>query len=293
MSPVSIFWDPRGFELDSLGKKKLRGVTDGDTPIVSVSIRMLSIDTPEKKYYGDLSKYDAQLAQLAAWMNAGSAPINSDLAAYLHPKLATGKAGSLQKKQGEAATKMFQYLLDKRLIKPNGKKRDLFLKAADEHFDHYGRLLAYLAPYYTKKELASLPPKKRATFNLLMVESGWAATFPIYPSVPKHMDLVLLQKEAQKALTGKKGAWADSKMLTGYEFRMCVRLYNVAKKLVAGKSLSSKERYGWIERFCVDMTTREVFYPQSYYKVKSFNRIFIWPEDVQEAVGRMNLLPPK
>jgi len=105
------------------------------------------------------------------------------------------------------------------------------------------------------------------------------------------MDLVLLQKEAQKALTGKKGAWSDSKMLTGYEFRMCVRLHNVTKKLVAGKSLSSKERYGWVERFCVDMTTREVFYPQSYHKVKPYNRIFTWPDDVQEAVGRMNLLP--
>ena len=80
-------------------------------------------------------------------------------------------------------------------------------------------------------------------------------------------------------------------MLTGYEFRMCVKLYDVTKKLVAGKKLSTKERSGWISRYCVDITTREILYPQNYHKVSPYNRIFIWPEDVAEAVGRMNLLP--
>ena len=45
MSQVKIFWDPRGFELDELGTKKYLDATDGDTPYVSISIRMLSIDT--------------------------------------------------------------------------------------------------------------------------------------------------------------------------------------------------------------------------------------------------------
>jgi len=39
------------------------------------------------------------------------------------------------------------------------------------------------------------------------------------------------------------------------------------------------------------MTTREIFEPQDYYKVLPYNRIFIWPEDVTEAVGKMNLVP--
>lgn len=39
------------------------------------------------------------------------------------------------------------------------------------------------------------------------------------------------------------------------------------------------------------MTTREIFDPQNYHKVAPYNRIFIWPKDVAEAVGRMNLLP--
>ena len=53
MTQPAIFWDPSGFELDSLGAKKYLRATDGDTPYVSVSIRMLSIDTPEVHYPGN------------------------------------------------------------------------------------------------------------------------------------------------------------------------------------------------------------------------------------------------
>lgn len=296
MSKVKIFWDPRGFELDSLGKKRYLNATDGDTPYVSTPIRMLSIDTPEVHYpgYQKPSLHDAKLAQLADWIKAGNAPINSELAEYLHPRLATGSAGTLQENQGISATETFKKLLDEKLITPNKRtKRRVFLRATDQPFDHYGRLLAYMAPSYSVKELASMSLKDRATFNLLMVESGWAASFPIYPSIPKHLDLVMLQEGAKDAFDNKKGAWADPLMLTGYEFRMCVRLYDITSKLLAGKKLSSKERYGWITRFCVDMTTREIFFPQDYHKVSPHNRIFIWPEDVGEAVGKINLLLPE
>ena len=53
MSKLKIFWDPKGFELDTLGKKKYLKATDGDTPYVSTPIRMLSIDTPEVHYPGN------------------------------------------------------------------------------------------------------------------------------------------------------------------------------------------------------------------------------------------------
>jgi len=293
MSQVKIFWDPRGFELDALGTKEYLKVTDGDTPYVSVSIRMLSIDTPEVHYPGRQkpSKHDAKLAQLADWIKAGKAPVSSGLAKHLHPKLSTGTAGTLQESQGESATAKLQELLEEKLTRPSGSKRRVFLQAADQRFDQYGRLLAYMAPHYSAKERESMSRKERATFNLLMVESGWAAPFPIYPSIPRYVDLVMLQEAAKDAYDNKRGAWADPMTLTGYEFRMCVRLYGVTKKLVGGQSLSSEERYGWGARFCVDMTTREIFYPQSYYNVAPYNRIFIWPEDVAEAVSRMNLLP--
>lgn len=293
MSDVKIFWDPKGLELDTLGKKKYLRATDGDTPYVSMSIRMLSIDTPEVHYPGNQkpSKQDEKLAQLSDWIQAGEAPVSSGLAQHLYPKLATGTAGTLQESQGESATVKFKELLNEKLKRPSGTKRSVFLRAADIPFDRYGRLLAYMAPSYSSKELTSMSRTERATFNLHMIKSGWAASFPIYPSIPSFADLVMLQEAAKDACENKKGAWDDLRTLTGYEFRMCVRLYEVTKKLIAGKKVSSRERYGWITRYCVDMTTREIFHPQNYYKVAPYNRIFVWSDDVAEAVGRMNLLP--
>jgi len=294
MDKVGIFWDPKGFELDSLGNKSYLRATDGDTPYISISIRMLSIDTPEVHYPGNQkpSKQDGNLKQLAGWIKEGKAPINKGLGDYLYPKLATGKAGTLQEDQGVKATEKFRELLDEKLTRPGSKrKRRVFLYAADEHFDQYGRLLTYMAPHYSEKERASMSREERSTFNLLMVKSGWAATFPIYPSLLKQSDLVMFREAAKDAYEGEKGIWADSMTLTGYEFRMCVKLYDATRKLVAGRKLSSKEKYGWISRFCTDMTTREIFYPLDYYRVKPYNRIFIWPEDVTEAVGKLNLMP--
>ncbi len=295
MSEVKIFWDPIGFELDTLGDKKYLKTTDGDTPSISTPIRMLSIDTPEVHYPDNRppSMQDNNLAQLAGWIQEGKAAIDKDLGAYLHPRLATGVAGTLHEEQGKKATKQFEELLEKKLTLPDGNKRNVFLWAADEHFDQYGRLLAYMAPNYSAKQLATMSRRDRATFNLLMVESGWAASFPIYPSIPGYLDLVLLQEMAKSAYDNKNGAWSDPMTLTGYEYRMCVRLFEITRDLLAGKNLSSKERNSWIERFCVDMTTKEIFYSQDYHKVAPYNRIFIWPEDVAEAVGKMNLVPPE
>lgn len=295
MSKVQIFWDPDGFELDSLGSKEFLRITDGDTPYVSLSVRLLSIDTPEVHYpgTGKPSRQDENLAQLAEWMRADQAPIRAGLANYLLPRLETGQAGTLQETQGEQATAAFQALLDERLTRPNGSKRRVFMRGADQPFDQYGRALVYMAPYYSSSELESLSYRERVTFNLSMIEAGWAATFPIYPSIPKFLDLQLLQELGHAAFLERRGAWAEETMLTGYEFRMCVKLYNVTKKLVAGEKLSSSERYSWIERYCVDMTSREIFDPQSYYWVAPYNRIFIWPKDVSTAVGRMNLLPAR
>jgi endonuclease YncB( thermonuclease family) len=294
MAKLQIFWDPQGFELDSLGEKRYSGPpADGDTPSVRMAIRMLSIDAPETNYpgIGKPSKSDERLAELADWLRAGQAPVEEGLAQHLLPRLATGQAGTLQEQQGEQAKRVFKDLLDERLTRPNGSKRNVFLQAADEHFDQYGRLLAYLAPYYSKQELAALSLKERATFNLLMVESGWAAPFLIYPSLPKYRDLVLFHSAAQEAVEQRRGAWAEPLLLTGYEWRLCIRLQALTKKLVAGQSVSTQERYGWAERYCADMTTREIFEPQDYHRVAPHNRLFIWPQDVNDAVGKLNLGP--
>jgi len=293
MAEVDIFWDPQGFTLDSLGSNKYLGNTDGDTPSVSVSIRMLSIDAPETHYPGRTkpSKQDANFVQLADWMAQGRAPISADLASYLHPKLASGQAGSLQENQGEQATIVFSQMIEQMLTRPNGTRRNVFLHTSDIQFDQYGRLLAYVAPQYSREEREALTIWERATFNMLMVRSGWAASFIIYPSLPKYEDLVAFRASAKEAYLAARGVWADPLTLTGYEFRMCVRLFQITEKLVRGETLSTAQRMAWIERYCVDLTTRGIYYPQNYYRVAPYNRLWIWAKDVPDAVARLNLVP--
>jgi endonuclease YncB( thermonuclease family) len=293
MSQVKIFWDPQGVELNTLGDNEYLRATDGDTPFVAMSIRMLSIDTPEVHYPGTQSpsKQDFNLKQLADWIQAGKIPIQDDLAKYLHPKLATGKAGTLQEVQGAQAKAYFEKLLVEKLTRPDGTKRRVFLRTADLPFDQNGRLLAYVAPSYSAAELQKMTRQERATFNLLLVDSGWAASFPIFPSIPSYLDLVMLQTAGKDAFGKKRGAWADALTLAGYEFRMCVKLFQTTDKLTRGEKLAPAERSAWIERYCVDMTTREIYYPQDYYRVAPYNRIFVWPQDVNQAVAKMNLVP--
>lgn len=289
MSEIQIFWDPTGLELDSLGTKRLQGVSDGDTPSVSVSIRMLSIDTPET--FGNPSGKDDILQELGEWIVAGKAPVFDDLAAYLHPRLTTGKAGTLQEEQGVAAKIHFKQILDERLTRDSGRKRSLFVRTANVPFDRYGRLLAYIAPSYTHDERERMSRYDRRTFNLQMIESGWAAPFIIFPSIPGHHDLTLFHELAKQAHNEKLGCYAEELHLTGYEYRMMVRLHEITKKLNIGRKLSSAERYAWIYRYCADFTTRKIYYPQDYHKVLPYNRLFLWAEDVNHAVSVLNLTP--
>ena len=294
MATVKLFWDPEGQQLNSLGSNAFLRITDGDTPYVSTAIRLLSIDTPEVHYPGtsDPAKHDAKFQELADWINTGKADVSESLAAYLLPKLSTGRVGTLQKQQGVAATQALQQLIETKLAKPNGGKRELFLAASNQPFDQYGRLLAYASPQYSEAERAALPEKERATFNMMMIDSGWAASFPIYPSLPKYRDLVLLQACAQDAMEKKRGIWADADTLAGYEFRMCYRLWDVTSQILKGVKLSRAQRNSWVDRYCVDMTSREIFEPADYHRVLPYNRVFVWPKDVSDAVAQLNLGPP-
>lgn len=295
MPAVRIFWDPEGREVDSLGDKTFLDLTDGDTPSIGLSVRMLSIDAPEVHYPGTTkpSAHDKLMTRLGQWLKAGKAPVDDGLAEYLYPKVSGGKVGTRQEQQGEAASAEFRTQTVQRLTRKSGKPRRVFIQAADEHFDQYGRLLAYLAPQYTPAEIRMMPREDpaRATFNLSMVAAGWAAPFPLYPSVPRYPDLVLLHGAARAAYESQAGMWADERTLTGYEFRMCYRLALLTEKLVEGKAVTAQERKTWVERYCVNMTTAEVHSPQHYYKVPVYNRIFVWPADIADAVATMNLVP--
>jgi hypothetical protein len=111
-------------------------VTDGDTPNVRLPVRLLSVDTPEVTARTDqrAKAIDQEFVQLAEWIGQGRAPISRPLAEFLLPKLATGRAGSLQLQQGREASAFAKQRFHERLTQPDGSKRKLFIRMADSPF---------------------------------------------------------------------------------------------------------------------------------------------------------------
>jgi endonuclease YncB( thermonuclease family) len=290
---VQIFWAPVGATMPNLGARALVDLSDGDTPNIRMPIRMLSVDTPEVTARTEVraTAIDQELKQLAEWIVERKAPIEPPLAEFLLPKLETGNAGSLQFQQGKAASAFATQHTEERLTRPNGPRRTLFIRTADAPFDNNHRLLAYVAPNYSSKELAEIPRNERPTFNLDLLSHGWAAPFVIYPSIPGALDLSLLIDATAEARAARLGIWADELTLPAYEYRMVEKLFRVTRKLVGGETLKPSERYGWRERYCVDMRTRALHGPEDYFGIEPEYRLWIWPEDLNEAMGRLSLTP--
>lgn len=293
VEPVEILWQPAGLNLPTLGARALVDVTDGDTPNIRMPVRMLSVDTPEVTARSEerAARIDQEFAELAGWIQAGRAPVTARMAEHLVPRLATGQAGSLQLRQGQAASAFLKERTEARLARPGGRRRSLFIRAADQPFDDNGRLLAYIAPNFSAAELAELPREQRATFNLDLVESGWAAPFVIYPSIPGELDLPLLLAAAVTATQERRGIWAEPLALLAYEYRAVERLHGITKRLVAGERVAARDRFAWRERYCADMRDRRLHGPEGWPEVPPAYRLWVRPRDVQEAVSRLNLVP--
>ena len=293
IDPVQVLWSPAGASMPTLGAKALVDVTDGDTPNIRMPIRMLSVDTPEvtARTAQRAAVVDTEFAQLAEWIRQGRAPISTGLAEQLLPKLATGKAGSLQFQQGTAASAFAKQNIDTRLTRPDGSRRNLFIRVADSPFDDNGRLLAYIAPNYSARERETLSLAQRSTFNLDLVANGWAAPFVIFPSIPGELDLPLLVKAAATARADGKGIWADPDTLLAYEYRAMEKLHAITKKIVAGEEVRGGAAFAWRERYCVDMRKRQLHGPEDYVDVPPEYRLWVWPDDVAVAVSQLNLVP--
>ncbi len=296
LEQTQILWRPAGVNLPSLGSKSLVDVSDGDTPNIRMPIRMLSIDTPEVTARSDVraATIDSNFTTLAEWIRAGVAPVSIRFADYILPKLADGNPGTLQFTQGKQASKFYKDIIEERLSRPNSdRKRKLFVRVAEPPFDGFGRLLAYVSPSYTRKERQSMTRQERATFNLNMVESGWAAPFVLFPNIPGELDLPLFLEAAVQAKENEKGQYQEALSLPGYEYRMCEKLYTITQKIVEGESVSSSERFSWRSRYCADMRSREIFDPESYFQIPEPYRLWIWPDDIQRAIGMLNLIPSR
>ena len=291
---TQILWAPSGKSLPSLGAKALVDISDGDTPNIRMPIRMLSIDTPEvtARSPSGAVRVDQRFTQLAEWLRQDIAPVTAGFRDYILPRLETGTAGTLQYTQGKSASEFHKQIVDRRLTREStGTKRNLFIRSAEIPFDNYGRLLAYVAPSYSSREIRHMTREERATFNLNMVESGWAAPFVLFPSIPGELDLPIFLTAASHAMESQSGQYADELSLPGYEYRMCEKLYRITKKIVNGDTMSYSQRLAWRSRYCADMRDRNLYGPENYMTVPAPYRLWIWPDDVQRAIGMLNLVP--
>jgi len=293
---IKLFWDPQGAELDQLADKKLVGEpSDGDTPYIRMPIRMLGIDTPETNLPGHASAVanNQKLADVATWLRAGGHGLPPGLVDHLAPRLDTGTAGVDHHQQGQDATQYFKSLLKTLLTKPDGKQRDVFVWTSRQPFDANKRLLAYLAPEYTRAERQLAQFQNRKTFNLLMLESGWAAPIIIYPNLFKNSDLRLARQAILSARAAQRGIWANPNTLLAYEFRACLKLWEKIQEQrqagQAGRTLTIRVS-DWLTRYCGDMCLQTIYEPQDYYQVPPENRFYVWPQDVRQAVADLNLM---
>ncbi len=108
-------------------------------------------------------------------------------------------------------------------VNPDTGRAKVGIIVTGEVIEENGRLLGYITPWFTPP----LPPRddpRRRTFNLELIETGWAAFFPIYPSLPRDNDLNLALQAAESAWQNRLGAWAEfgENLLLGYEYRACL-----------------------------------------------------------------------
>ena len=292
---LGVIWAPAGQTVPDIGTKALLDVTDGDTPNIRMPVRLLSVDTPEvtANTAQRAATIDQEFVALAGWIREGRAPVSQRWADYILPKLDSGTAGTRQFNAGTAASAWFKDRAATRLKAPNGRQRSLFVRVADTPFDENGRLLAYVAPSYSERERAEMSRAERATFNLDLVESGWASAFVLYPSIPGEQDYPMLVRAAAEALAEPRGQWTDQLAMPAYEYRMCEKLHGITRRIVRGESLSGSQRFGWRSRYCADARTRLLYGPEDYQAVPPPWRLWIWPDDVQEAVSALNLTPSR
>jgi hypothetical protein len=112
-----------------------------------------------------------------------------------------------------------------------------------------------------------------------MVALGWAATFIIYPSIPRASDLSLLLDEAEAAWQEKRGAWAQfgHDLLLGHEYRACIKL---GARDLDDPADAIEDAY---QRVCVDLRTLTEVGLFGHHQVPPAQRLWIWAKDLEQA----------
>jgi endonuclease YncB( thermonuclease family) len=258
-------------------KPSFVSATDGDTPTIQVPIRMLGMDAPELHYGGATSDHPDKFdAAFAAFLAGAGKDLDAGLRKHLEVRL-DATACTRHIEAGKTAFTHYSAIVEERLRRvsaTSGKvltPRKLFTMVSSQAFDRYGRMLAYVAPSYTKEERDRTPPEKRPTFNLQMMQDGHASSLVIYPNLPKPADLMMVRTAMATAKRRRRGIWASKvPVLHAFEFRWIV-------DTIAGKRTGP-------DRFCADLSTGRLYLPQHYYKVPDADRIWFFEEDLGDAL---------
>lgn len=274
-------------ELRPPAPQRLYSVSDGDTPKILQSIRMVSIDTPEKAgYAGRPEVAQPKLDKARQRLQDGFYPAIPDgLRDYLVDRLDAG-AATRHIAAGEQASLEFDLLIKDRLTRPTGTQRPVATIPTGEVIDRYGRLLAYLAPWFSGGASDPIPPKDdpaRRTFNIDMIASGWAAPFMIYPSLPQNFDLNLLYEESKAAWKENRGAWAvhGRKLLLGYEYRLAIKLGTAPSK--------AKGMAAAFQRICIDLRTKTSVGLDQWHAIPPPHRMWVWADDATDASAALDI----
>lgn len=284
--PVTVRFDyPRAIR--SANPRRLSRTSDGDTPVIEQPVRMVSCDTPEKAQYAgsppvSQPKLDTCRERL---LNGFYDELPPGFRTYLVDKL-TPDAAERHVDAGVRATQVFDATLERRLTRPDGRVRSVATIPTGEIIDGYGRLLAYIAPWFSGGQTDPLPPRghpDRRTVNLDMIESGWAAFFPIYPSLPRNEDMNRAIAAAEQAWNDRRGAWNEfgDNLLLAYEFRLCIKL---------GTAATAAEGIGRaFQRVCIDLRDLSQRGLHGWHDVPPPWRLWVWADDIDAARPALGL----
>lgn len=262
----------------NVSPKKDIGGPDGDTIKIEQPIRMVSCDTPEKeKPFGNATTTQPKLEKAKLHLQNGAFPlIPKGLIKYLTDRI-TKDAAKKHINAGKDASAHFENVKNKALNKAGGTRRKVGVLPSGEVIDRNGRMLAYIMTYFEKP----LPPKNdplRKTYNLVMVEDGWAVFFPIWPSLPTDpKDFEVIYTAAKKAWNSKKGMWNKygKNLLLPYEYRLLMKL----SVEITAKKTAKDITDGAFQRLCVDLRNMKLVGKFDFYKVPPCHRFWIWETD--------------
>ncbi len=306
--------------------------SDGDTPIIRQPIRMVSIDTPEKKYGGGapLQQEKLDAARVRLQSDSFGDLIPQETKDYFVSKLDSDAAVRHTTAANQAST-AFEDLLDERLIRleePDDDdptriwKRNLAVFPSGQMIDTYGRILAYIAPWFSASQLPPVGDPLRNTINLEMLKNGWGALFIIYPSIPKPADFEMALNAARQGFESRDGQWQERELfLPAYEYRALIKLgaflfaarnargdikaryYTEAEKdadeaaqIAAGNTVQAQRNTSpgdlvakAFQRSVVDIESREALGRFRFDLVPAWRRMWFWTTDQDEALADLGL----